>query len=170
MRHWSREDLSRIRAFFIVGAPRCGTTTLGSMLKGHPAVCFAVPKEPHYFSRLPATWSPERVLADYLPTYFRHWDGTPATLGAATSPLDARDLARRRRQRRRELAVAGAPRQHLVARLGAGRSPRRIAGGLKQGQGDGGASVRHGTIHRHVHGPEGREDGLFRHLQDGRHP
>jgi hypothetical protein len=81
MRHWSRGDLSHVRAFFIVGAPRCGTTTLGSMLKGHPAVCFAVPKEPHYFSRLPATWSRERVLADYLPTYFRHWDGTPATLG-----------------------------------------------------------------------------------------
>jgi len=51
------------------------------MLKGHPAVCFAVPKEPHYFSRLPEGWSPERVPADYLPAYFRHWDGAPATLG-----------------------------------------------------------------------------------------
>jgi hypothetical protein len=81
MRRWTREDLHGVRAFFIIGAPRCGTTTLSSMLKGHPAVCFSIPKEPHYFSRLPATWSPARVLVDYLPTYFRHWDGAPATLG-----------------------------------------------------------------------------------------
>src|SRR5690349_13411883 len=81
LRRWSREDLRGLGTFFIVGAPRCGTTTLASMLKGHPAVCFAVPKEPHYFSRLPEGWSPERVPADYLPAYFRHWDGAPATLG-----------------------------------------------------------------------------------------
>jgi Sulfotransferase family len=81
MHHWSREDLRGLGAFFIVGAPRCGTTTLASMLKGHPAVCFAVPKEPHYFSRLPTTWSSERVLADYLPAYFRHWDGAAPVLG-----------------------------------------------------------------------------------------
>ena len=54
------------------------------MLKGHPDVCFSVPKEPHYFSRLPATWSPERILADYLPAYFRHWDGTARVLGEAS--------------------------------------------------------------------------------------
>ena len=39
------------RFAFIVGAPRCGTTTLASTLKQNPQVCFSSVKEPHYFSR-----------------------------------------------------------------------------------------------------------------------
>ena len=50
----------------------------------------------------------------------------------------------------------------MVERLEAGWSPQRITGRLRREAG-GGASVCHETIHRHVHGPEGREDGLFRH-------
>jgi len=76
-------------------------------------------------------------------------------------PLTARDLARRRRQRRRTLAADPAPREQVVERPEAGRSPRQIAGRLRQELGR--ASVCHETIHRHVHGPEGREDGLCRH-------
>ncbi|QNN65535.1 sulfotransferase [Sphingomonas rhizophila] len=34
---------------FIVGAPRCGTTTLADWLKQHPRVCFPFVKEPHTF-------------------------------------------------------------------------------------------------------------------------
>lgn len=34
----------------IVGAPRCGTTSLADFLKRHPAVTFSAPKEPHYFA------------------------------------------------------------------------------------------------------------------------
>jgi hypothetical protein len=34
----------------IVGAPRCGTTSLADYLKSHPAVTFSAPKEPHYFA------------------------------------------------------------------------------------------------------------------------
>lgn len=34
---------------FIVGAPRCGTTSLAEYLRGHPDVCFSTPKEPHFF-------------------------------------------------------------------------------------------------------------------------
>lgn len=34
---------------FIVGAPRCGTTTLAGWLKQHPRVCFPFVKEPHSF-------------------------------------------------------------------------------------------------------------------------
>ncbi len=84
MRRWRREDLHGIRMFLIVGAPRYGTSTLSAMLKGHPDVCFSVPKEPHYFSRLPESWSPDRILADYMPAYFRHWDGTARALGEAS--------------------------------------------------------------------------------------
>ena len=83
-------------------------------------------------------------------------------------PLNAQDLARRRRQRRRKLAADPALREHVVERLGAGWSPQRIAGRLKQEQADEGASVCHETIYRHVYGPEGRRDGSYRHLPKAR--
>ncbi len=78
-------------------------------------------------------------------------------------PLTAQDLARRRRQRRRKLAAEEGLRAHVTERLKAGWSPQQIAGRLKR-QADDPASVCHETIHRHVHGPDGREDGLHRHL------
>lgn len=34
---------------FIVGAPRCGTTTLANFLRDHPRVCYPAVKEPHFF-------------------------------------------------------------------------------------------------------------------------
>jgi transposase, IS30 family len=83
-------------------------------------------------------------------------------------PLNAQDLARRRRQRRRKLITDDALRAHVVGRLKAGWSPQQIAGRLKREPADGGASVCHETIYRHVYGPEGREDGLFRHLPRAR--
>ncbi|MEW6119436.1 MAG: sulfotransferase [Pseudomonadota bacterium] len=36
--------------FFIVGAPKCGTTALASYLRDHPDVFLCDPKEPHYFA------------------------------------------------------------------------------------------------------------------------
>ena len=36
--------------FFIIGAPKCGTTALSAYLAAHPNVCFSHIKEPHYFS------------------------------------------------------------------------------------------------------------------------
>ena len=83
-------------------------------------------------------------------------------------PLTAQDLARRRRQRRRKLAADPTLREQVVERLAAGWSPQQIAGRLKHEQADGGASVCHETIYRHVYGPEGREDGLYRHLPKAR--
>jgi hypothetical protein len=38
--------------FFVVGAPRCGTTALSRYLSKHPQVCFSKPKEPHYLTRI----------------------------------------------------------------------------------------------------------------------
>src|SRR5689334_24142263 len=83
-------------------------------------------------------------------------------------PLNAQDLARRRRQRRRKLIMNDGLRAHVTERLRAGWSPQQIAGRLKREPTDGGASVCHETIYRHVYGPEGREDGLFRHLPKAR--
>ena len=36
--------------FFIVGAPKCGTTSLAQYLSEHPAIVMSHPKEPHYFA------------------------------------------------------------------------------------------------------------------------
>ena len=36
--------------FFIVGAPKCGTTALSEYLKEHPNVFISTTKEPHYFA------------------------------------------------------------------------------------------------------------------------
>ncbi len=40
--------------FFVIGAQRCGTTTLAWCLKRHPQICFSKPKETHYFAQVPA--------------------------------------------------------------------------------------------------------------------
>ena len=42
---------NKSRFAFIVGAPRCGTTTLASFLQQHPDVCFSAVKEPHFFTQ-----------------------------------------------------------------------------------------------------------------------
>jgi len=36
--------------FFVIGAPKCGTTSLASYLAEHPRVFMTSPKEPHHFS------------------------------------------------------------------------------------------------------------------------
>jgi hypothetical protein len=36
--------------FFIIGAPKCGTTALSEYLRSHPNVYFSEPKEPNYFN------------------------------------------------------------------------------------------------------------------------
>src|SRR5690242_635743 len=82
-------------------------------------------------------------------------------------PLNAQDLARRRRQRRRKLVADEGLRTHVTERLRAGWSPQQIAGRLRH-EADRGPTVCHETIHRHVYGPEGREDGLYRHLPKAR--
>src|SRR4051794_36526067 len=56
----------------------------------------------------------------------RFRDGDPGFCGYF--PLNAQDLARRRRQRRRKLAADPALRERVVERLEAGWSPQQIAG------------------------------------------
>lgn len=36
--------------FFIIGAPKCGTTALSEYMRAHPQVFMCTPKEPHYFA------------------------------------------------------------------------------------------------------------------------
>ncbi|HET9811350.1 MAG TPA: sulfotransferase [Sphingomicrobium sp.] len=61
---------------FIVGAPRCGTTTMSRLLQAHPQVAFPFVKEPHFFSLhdlrgLSEAKLRERVEDDYLGHFFK---------------------------------------------------------------------------------------------------
>jgi len=58
--------------FFIIGAPRCGTTSLSRYLSRHPQVCFSRPKETHYFAQLSGLPSEDDLKQDYIDRYFGH--------------------------------------------------------------------------------------------------
>ena len=67
------QDIDRF--VFIVGAPRCGTTTMARMLQAHPQILFPFVKEPHFFSQhdlrsLTGDALRQRVQHDYLDHYF----------------------------------------------------------------------------------------------------
>jgi len=57
--------------FFIVGAPRCGTTALYTYLRQHPAIYMPDDKEPHFFN----TDMPSRSAVRDLPAYLRLFAG-----------------------------------------------------------------------------------------------
>ncbi|EDM43239.1 sulfotransferase [unidentified eubacterium SCB49] len=53
--------------FFIVGAPKCGTTALASYLKEHDNIFMSSPKEPHYFADEFREWFyPCNSIEDYF--------------------------------------------------------------------------------------------------------
>ncbi|MCG8588836.1 MAG: sulfotransferase domain-containing protein [Proteobacteria bacterium] len=49
--------------FFLVGAPKCGTTALAAYLRSHPEIFVSEPKEPNYFARH-LTLAPELLDPD----------------------------------------------------------------------------------------------------------
>lgn len=64
--------------FFIIGAPKSGTTSLYYYLNQHPDICMSIPKEPRYIEL--------RNKSDFKTSYkeaFRHWSGEKA-LGEAS--------------------------------------------------------------------------------------
>lgn len=60
--------------FFLVGAPRCGTTAITNWLKRHPQVCFSKPKEPHYFSKVEQLLPSPDVHTHYLQANYWHYE------------------------------------------------------------------------------------------------
>nr|WP_294849778.1 sulfotransferase [uncultured Sphingomonas sp.] len=71
---------------FIVGAPRCGTTTIASWLKQHPAICFPFVKEPHFFAQYDLNGMSEaeaRSLTEreFLDRFFSHCEGQHKAAG-----------------------------------------------------------------------------------------
>jgi len=58
---------------FLVGAPRCGTTSISKSLARHPQICFSRPKELNYFTHAQLD-SPAKLQQEYLDRYFAHCD------------------------------------------------------------------------------------------------
>jgi hypothetical protein len=65
-------ETPRFPDFFVVGAPRCGTTAFCRYLARNPQICFSRPKEPHYFARLDADPAAGDLARDYLDRCFGH--------------------------------------------------------------------------------------------------
>jgi hypothetical protein len=63
-------------SFFIVGAPKCGTTALYEYLRPHPNIFMPEIKEPHYFARdlgtYPRIKAPEDYQAIFAPATAQH--------------------------------------------------------------------------------------------------
>ena len=69
--------------FFIVGAPKCGTTSLSSYLDDHPGVYISVVKEPHFYASDLAVSGYVTNRDDYL-ALFRHASENHSRLGEAS--------------------------------------------------------------------------------------
>ena len=52
--------------FFIIGAPKCGTTALSEYLREHPNIYMCTPKEPHYFDYDFEQYREVETLDEYL--------------------------------------------------------------------------------------------------------
>ncbi|MGL5943951.1 MAG: sulfotransferase domain-containing protein [Waterburya sp.] len=52
--------------FFIIGAPKCGTTALSEYLRYHPNIYISEPKEPHYFTFDFEQYRITKTLKEYL--------------------------------------------------------------------------------------------------------
>jgi len=67
---WKRNGDFRLPSFFILGAGKCGTTSLWTYLRQHPEICMSDPKEPFFFE------AEYRFGAKvYFNKYFRTWNG-----------------------------------------------------------------------------------------------
>jgi hypothetical protein len=94
----TRADI-RLPDFFIVGAPKCGTTSLASYLRTHPKIYMSAIKEPNYFcfdvpglrdtydrpetyGRLFARARPEQLCGEASTAYLFSREAVPAILSA----------------------------------------------------------------------------------------
>ncbi len=59
-------------SFFVLGAAKCGTTSLHDYLAQHSDICMSSPKEPFYFEA-----EQLRGAGWYRSRYFAHWRGEP---------------------------------------------------------------------------------------------
>ena len=72
--------MSPLPTFLILGAQKCGTTTLHALLSQHPEICMSEPKETNFFNV-----HYEKGLEYYSRTFFRDWQGQEA-VGESSPP------------------------------------------------------------------------------------
>jgi hypothetical protein len=70
--------------FFIVGAPKCGTTALYEYLRTHPTIFMPAIKEPHFFAQDLGGYRRIKTLADYQALFA---DATEAHLGVGEASV-----------------------------------------------------------------------------------
>ncbi len=82
--------------FFIVGAPRCGTTAMSKYLKHHPSISFSSPKETNFFLTANPKLAPAALAAQFTDAFFDPVDGRTTTLGeGSVSTLYSREAIER---------------------------------------------------------------------------
>jgi hypothetical protein len=74
-------SVENLNCFFVVGAPRCGTTAIASYLKQHKLIGFSRPKETNFFVTAKDGTPPAVLKAQFLKTFFSHCDGQERLLG-----------------------------------------------------------------------------------------
>jgi hypothetical protein len=79
----------RLPSLFLVGAPKCGTTSLAAWLGAHPGVFMSTPKEPGFFAPDVASSRRAHTLHDYG-ALFRRAGETQVLAEASTSYLRSR--------------------------------------------------------------------------------
>lgn len=75
---------------FVLGAPKCGTTSIASWLSEHPDVFMSVPKEPHFFSLYSGACSSPVNIVPSIENYeclFTQADAFPVVGEASTEYL-----------------------------------------------------------------------------------
>lgn len=70
--------------FFIIGAPKCGTTALAQYLSEHPNVVISVPKEPQYFD-FDLAKPIQPTLEEYLGYFSKAQPGIHTAVGEAST-------------------------------------------------------------------------------------
>ncbi|MEX0930293.1 MAG: sulfotransferase domain-containing protein [Candidatus Paceibacterota bacterium] len=73
--------------FFILGAPKCGTTALSEYLRDHPDILVSEPKEAEHFTDFARSREKYASLDDYLTRAFSGAEGHTAIGGAPTRLL-----------------------------------------------------------------------------------
>lgn len=74
-------DRSAVPCLFIVGAPRCGTSSLTYYLRHHPDICFSTPKETHFFLSRASDGPADKVGRLYRRRYFPTLSASHKILG-----------------------------------------------------------------------------------------
>jgi len=83
-------------SFFIVGAPRCGTTAVSKTLARNPKISFSKPKEPHFFLEPRPGQSADQLRQQYLSRYHRELGSEHQAIGdGSVSYLYQPDAIRR---------------------------------------------------------------------------